>query len=245
MELLRAEALHEAYQRGQVQAVAHPAHERRQAGERERRREGEADECSSEREDAGSEQPAERPAQSTCEDDAREHRSRAPGGHEQAVAAIAAVQGRLDVGDLDRAAGLHEHEGHGIDDQEGAQRGHGVDVRPGLAQAGANRAAPGFLDVRVHVEHQRAADHECADVDEQGRGRPRGGNHRAAQRRPGHERDREGDVQRGVRSAFSLACGGLGVAARAPVALGAAHLLVRIIARRTRDLGAQQRVSGE
>ena len=79
-----------------------------------------------------------------------------------------------------------------------------VDVRPGRAQAGAHGVAAGLLDVRVQVDQQRPADHERADVDEQRGGRARPRRPRAAERRSEHERDREGDVERGVRLAFGL-----------------------------------------
>ena len=150
--------------------------------------------------------PSQRSARVAREHDAREDRACAPGRHEQPVAAVAGVQGRLGVGDLDRPAGLDEDECDRLGQQQRAQRGSLVNVAPGRRRRARTESSPACSDVRVQVEQQRPADQERADVDEQ-RGlsaRRRGDD--AADQRSRHERDREGDVERCVRPALGLLC---------------------------------------
>ena len=112
------------------------------------------------------------------------------------------MQRRLHEGDLDRSAGLDEDERGRVDQQQGTQRGRGVDVRPGGPQALGGRVARCLLDVGVKIEQERGAEQEGGDVDQQ-RSRHAGSRRDdAADYRSHHERDREGDVERGVRAAL-------------------------------------------
>jgi len=131
--MLRCEALHEADQCGPLQRVADAACERCHARQGERGRERHAEEGGAEREHARAQNRAKLALHQSREDHAREDRARAPRRDEQAVAAIAAVQGRLHVRDLDRSGRLHEAERDELGQQQRPQRGYLVDVLPGRA----------------------------------------------------------------------------------------------------------------
>jgi hypothetical protein len=121
-----------------------------------------------------------------------------------APAPHAAVQCRLHVGDLYRPAGLDEDERHGIHRQQRSKRASPLDVRPRASHAGSHRIPDLGLDMDAQVGEQRGAEKKRADVDQQRNGHAGSRRHHTTDHRPGHERDREGDVQRSVRASLGL-----------------------------------------